>query len=91
MVLIVNVDGADVSIVVAATVSTASSSHIMTSRGQGKRSMGALLGGGHKKNSKAFTQPLRITRKSPSNASDEGEDGSSFGNIMYMMMMQHKK
>ncbi len=29
-------------------------------------------------------------RKSPSNASDEGEDRSSFRIVMYMMMMQHK-
>ncbi len=88
--LIVNVDGADVSVGVAATVSTASSSRITISSSGGKWSLGALLGGGQKKKSKAFTQPLRIARKSPSNASDEGEDGSSFRNIMYMMMMQHK-
>jgi hypothetical protein len=25
------------------------------------------------------------------NAGDEGDKGSSFGNIMYMMMMQHKR
>ncbi len=40
-----------------------------------------------KKKSKAFTQPLRITRKSSLNVGDEGDE-SSFGNIMYMMMMQ---
>ncbi len=33
---------------------------------------------------------MQIARKSPSNAGDESEDESSFGNIMYMMMMQHK-
>jgi hypothetical protein len=88
--LIVNDDGADVSIGVAATTSTASLSRIATSSSGGKRSSGALLGGGQKKKSKAFTQPLRIARKSPLNAGDEGEDGSSFGNIVYMMMMQHK-
>jgi hypothetical protein len=68
--LIVNVDRADVSVGVAATASTASSSRITTSSGGGKWSLGASLGGGQKKKSKAFTQPLRITRKSPSNASD---------------------
>ncbi len=87
---IVNVDGADVSVGVAATASTVSLRHIMTSSGGGKWLLGALSGGGQKKKSKAFTHPLRIPRKSPSNASDNGEDGSSFGNIMYMMMMQHK-
>ncbi len=39
--LIVNVDGADVSVGVAATASTVSSSHIATSSGGGKRSSGA--------------------------------------------------
>ncbi len=87
---IVNVDGVDVSVGVAATASTVSLSHITTSSTGGKWSVGALSGGGQKKKSKAFTQPLWIARKSPSNASDEGEDGSSFRNIMYMMMMQHK-
>ncbi len=87
---IVNVDGADVSIRVAATASTASSSRITTFSDGGKRSSGASSRGGKKKKSKTFTQPLRIARKSPLNASDEGEDGSSFGNIMYVMMMQHK-
>ena len=49
-----------------------------------------FVGGRPKKKSKAFTQPLRIAKKSSSNAGDEGDEGSSFGNIMYMMMMQHK-
>jgi hypothetical protein len=49
-----------------------------------------FVGGRQIKKSKAFIQPMRITRKSSSNASDEGDEGSSFGNIMYMMMMQHK-
>jgi hypothetical protein len=60
---IANVDGMDVSIGVAATASTASSSHITTSSGGGKWASDALLGGGQKKKSKAFTQPLWITRK----------------------------
>ncbi len=88
---VVNVDGADVSIGVAATTSTASSSHITTSSGRGKRSSDALSGGGQKKKRKAFTQPMRIARKSSLNAGDEGDEGSSFGDIVYMMMMQHKK
>ncbi len=50
----------------------------------------ALSGGGQKKKSKAFAQPIRIARKSSSNAGDEGDEGSSFRNIMYRMMMQHK-
>jgi hypothetical protein len=61
--LIANVDGVDVSVGVVATASTASSSHITTSSGGGKRASDASLGGGPKK-SKAFTQPLRIARKS---------------------------
>jgi hypothetical protein len=89
--LVVNVDGADhVSVEVAATASTVSSSHITTSSGGGKRASNALSGGGQKKKTKAFTQPLRIARKSPSNAGDDGNKGSHFGNVMYMMMMQHK-
>ncbi len=87
---VVNVDGADVSVGVAATASTASSSHITTSSGGGKWSLDASSGGGQKKKSKAFTQPMWIARKSSSNAGDECDEGSSFGNIMYMMMMQHK-
>ncbi len=51
--------------------------------------IGCFDGGGQKKESKAFTQPLWIARKSSSNASDEGEDGYSFGNMMCMMMMQN--
>jgi hypothetical protein len=88
--LFVNVDGADEPAGVAATTSTASSSHITTSSGGGKWSLGASMGGGQKQKSKAFTQPLWITGKSPSNASDEGEDGYSFGNMMYMMMMKNR-
>jgi hypothetical protein len=53
--LVVNVDGADVSVGVAATTSTVSSSCITTSSGGGKRSSDALLGGGQKGKSKAFT------------------------------------
>jgi hypothetical protein len=45
-------------------------------------------GGGKQKKTKAFTQPLCILWKSPSNTSDDGEDGYSFGNMMNMMMMQ---
>jgi hypothetical protein len=88
--LFVNVDGVDESVLVAATASTASSSRITTSSGGGKWSLGASMGGGEKKKSKAFRQQLRIARKSPSNACDEGEDGYSFGNMMYMMMMQNR-
>ncbi len=87
---IVNVDGVDVSVGVAATTSTASSSRITTSSSGGKRSSDASLAGGQKKKSKAFTQPMQIVRKSSLNAGDEGDERSSFGNIMYMMMMQHK-
>jgi hypothetical protein len=47
-------------------------------------------GGGKQKKTKAFTQPLCIPRKSPSNTSDDGEDGYSFKNVMYMMMMQSR-
>ncbi len=78
-----NVDGTDVSVGVAATASTASSSCITSSSGGGKWASGALSGGGKKKKSKAFTQPFWITRKSSSNAGDEGDEGSSFGNLMY--------
>jgi hypothetical protein len=88
--LVVNVDGVDVSVGVAATASTASLSCTTTSSGGGKRASDALLGGGQKKKSKAFTQPLRIARKLSSNAGDEGDEGSHFGNMMNMMMMQHK-
>jgi hypothetical protein len=88
--LVVNVDEADVSIGVAANSSTASSSRITTSSSGGKRSSDDSLEGGQKKKSKAFTQPMRIARKSSSNAGDKGDEGSSFGNIMYMMMIQHK-
>jgi hypothetical protein len=42
--LVVNVDGADAFVGVAATASTASSSRITTSSGGGKWSSGALLG-----------------------------------------------
>ncbi len=45
----VNVDGADESVGVAATVSTASSSRTTISSGGGKRSSGASTGGGLKK------------------------------------------
>ncbi len=62
----------------------------MISSDEGKRSLGASAGGGQKRKSKAFTQPLQIARKSPSNARDEGDDGYSFGNMMYMMMMQNR-
>ncbi len=85
----VDVDRADKSVGVAATASTASSSHITTSSSGGKRLTGASMRGGQKKKNKAFTQPLRILRKSPSNDSDEGEYGYSFGNMMCMMMMQN--
>ena len=49
-------------------------------------------GGGKNKKGSAFKQPLRIPRRSPSNASDDGEggDGWSFGNMMHMMMMQNR-
>jgi hypothetical protein len=47
--LVVNVDGVDVSIGVAATASTASSSRITTSSGGGKWLSYALLGGGQKR------------------------------------------
>jgi hypothetical protein len=87
---VVNVDGADDFVGVAATASTASSSHITTSSGGGKRASDASLGEGQKKKSKAFTQPLQIARKSSSNAGDDGNEGSHLGNVMYMMMMQHK-
>ena len=40
---------------------------------------------------KVFAQPLHIPWKSPSNASDDGEEsGWSFGNMMHMMMMQNR-
>jgi hypothetical protein len=52
--------------------------------------VGCFVGVRPKKKSKAFTQPMRIPRKSSLNAGDEGDEGSSFGNIMYMMMTQHK-
>ncbi len=58
----------------------------MSSRGE-KRS-GRLAWGRKKKKSNAFKQSLRIPRKSPSNASEDGEEGYSFGNMMYMMMIQ---
>ncbi len=80
--LFVNVDRADESVGVAATASTASSSRTTISSCGGKWSSGASTGGGQKKKSKAFTQPLQIARKSPLNASDEGEDRYSFGNMM---------
>jgi hypothetical protein len=86
----VNVDGVEESVGVAATASTVSSSRTTISSGGEKRSPGASTGGGQKKKSKAFSQPLRIARKSPSNASDEGENGYSFRNMMYMMMMQNR-
>ncbi len=35
-------------------------------------------------------QPLWIPRKSLSNAGDEGDDEYSFGNVMYIMMMQNR-
>jgi hypothetical protein len=84
---IANVDGTDVSIGVAATTSTASLSRITTSSGGGKQALDASSRGGQKTKSKAFTQPLRIARKSSLNAGDKGDEGSSFGNIMYMTMM----
>jgi hypothetical protein len=81
--------GAEEPVAVAATASTAASSCTMSGSSGGKWSSGASAGGGEKqKNTKAFTQPLRISRKSPSNTSDDGEDGYYFGNVMYMMMMQ---
>ncbi len=80
--LFANVDGADESVGVSATASTASLSCITTSSGGGKHSSGALTGGGQKKKSKAFRQPLQIARKSPLNASDEGEGGYYFGNMI---------
>jgi hypothetical protein len=83
--------GADEPVAVAATVSTAASSSTMSTNSGGKRSSGASAGGGGKqKKTKAFTQPLRIPRKSPSNTCDDGEDGYSFGNMMYMMMIQSR-
>jgi hypothetical protein len=81
-----DVDGEGESIGVAATNSTAASSHTMGSGG-GIQS-GALNRWGDTKKSKAFTQQLQVPMKSPSNASDESGDGYSFGNMMYMMMMQ---
>ena len=59
----------------------------------GKRSSDESRGGGAKqRKTKAFAQPLRIPRKSPSNASDDGEEsGWSFGNMMHMMMMQSRR
>ena len=50
------------------------------------------MGGGAKqRKTNAFAQPLRIPRKSPSNASDDGEEsGWSFGNMMHMMMVQSR-
>ncbi len=81
--------GANEPVAVAATASTAASSSTMSTNSGGKWSSGASAGGGGKqKKTKAFTQPLRIPRKSPSNTSDDGEDGYSFGKMMYMMMMQ---
>ncbi len=83
--------GADEPVAVAATASTAATSSTMSTNSGGKRSSGASGGGGGKQQkTKAFTQPLRIPRKSPSNTSDDGEDGYSFGNMMYMMMMQSR-
>ncbi len=83
--------GVDEPVAVAATASTVASSCTMSTSSSGKRSSSALTGGGGKqKKTKAFTQPLRIPRKSPSNTSDDGEDGYSFGNLMYMMMMQSR-
>jgi hypothetical protein len=81
--------GADEPVEVAATVSTAASSCTMSGSSGGERLLGALTGGGGKqKKTKAFTQPLHIPRKPPSNTSDDGGDGDSFKNVMYMMMMQ---
>ncbi len=83
--------GADEPVAVAATASTAASSCTMSMSSGGKRLSGALAGGGGKqKKTKAFTQPLCIPRKLPSNTSEDGEDGYSFGNMMYMMMMQNR-
>ncbi len=90
--LFVDVDGADESVGVAATTSTASSSHITTSSGREKQSSGALIRGGQKRKAKHSHSHCGSpgSQKSPTNASDEGEDGYSFGNMMYMMMMQNR-
>ncbi len=83
--------GADEPVAVAATASTAASSCTMSTSSSGKGSLGASLGGGGtQKKTKAFTQPLHIPKKSSSNTSDDGEDGYSVGNMMYMMMMQSR-
>ena len=58
----------------------------------GKRSSNKSRGGGAKqRKTKAFAQPLRIPRKSPSNVSDDDkESGWSFDNMMHMMMVQSR-
>jgi hypothetical protein len=62
-----------------ATASTAASSCTMSSHGG--KDQAHQQGWGRK----------RIPRKSPSsNASDEGEEGNSFRNMMYMLMMQSR-
>jgi hypothetical protein len=84
------------SVATATTVATARATAGMTTGGGGgKRAGEPTRGGGKKKKSSAFKQPLRIPRRSPSSsvASDDGEgggDGWSFGNMMHMMMMQHR-
>jgi len=84
---IVDNDGVDVSIGVAATQVLR---HQAVSQPLAVEENGCWMlhrGKAKKKKRKAFTQPLQIAWKSPSNACDEGDEGSSFGNIMYMMMM----
>ncbi len=53
-----------------------------------KKSAPKVGGGGTAKKSKGLQKPLRISRKSPSTESNDGDgDGFSFGRMMGMMMV----
>ena len=76
---------------VAAAAIASSSTSSRSSTISGKRASSGGGGGGASKKSRAFKQPLKIPRRSPTSESDDGDgDGFSFGRIMGMMMMQNR-
>ncbi len=73
-----NVDG-DAGVDISATVSVSvASSCIVSTTGRGKRAGAQESVGGEGRGTKAFMQPLRIPRKSPSNSIDDGGGGDGF-------------
>jgi len=78
----------DLLAVASASTSAASASEASARGGTKRRSLSRSAS--TVKKTRAYTKPLRIPQKSPSNSSDsDGEgDGWSFGNMMHMMMMQ---